>query len=120
MAAAADQHVVQMLYPELADTGYYVYARFRGDDLLSPGSGLFYTEIETALAIGLGWVNNRWHIDSKTVSVSTRRFRRQVVALTIEFRNLPDVDVLVAREWYDPPPAEKPVRGNWWQSPRRR
>ena len=107
-----------VIFPETAAEGYFVHARYGDEQLMSPEAGTFYVELETAIALGLAWVNDRHTIDPKTLRVSSVRRRNQdIIAMAFRFRDVPRCGVLIARSGFEPPHREKPLqlRQRWWE-----
>lgn len=110
--------LVLPLVPKTAAKGYFVHARYESEQLMTPEAGMYYVELETALALGLAWVNERHAIDPQALLVSTvRRRDRQIAAMAIRFRGVPRCGVLVARSEFEPARREKPVQKHqgWWK-----
>ena len=104
--------------PATDSEGYFVHARYGDEQLMSPESGTFYVELETAIAIGLAWVNDRRTIDPKTLRVSSvRRRNEDIIAIALRFRDVPRCGVLIACTGFEPPRREKSLqlRKRWWE-----
>jgi hypothetical protein len=118
----ADRALRPVLFPETSTHGFFVHARFGNEQLMTPVAGRFYVEMETALALGLGWINDRHYIDPKSMKVSgIRRQRKALLAIAIQLHDVPQCGVLVARSGFEAPHREKEVRtrgsfDSWWQS----
>lgn len=104
-------------FPETAGEGYFVHARYGDEQLHAPAAGEFYIEIETALALGLCWVNDRHTIDPETLLVSGIRKGNQELAMAFRFRGLPRCGVLIAWSDFEAPHREKLLKlpNRWWQ-----
>jgi len=91
--------------PDTASQGYFVHARHGDEHLMTPGPGSFYVELETALALGIAWVNERHAIDPATMRVSHVRARNgQIVAIALRFRGTHHCGVVVIRSDVRLPP----------------
>ncbi|MFM0549664.1 hypothetical protein P0D69_01670 [Paraburkholderia sediminicola] len=111
-----------VIFPETAAEGYFVHARYGDEQLMSPEATTFYVELETAIALGLAWVNDRHTIDPKTLRVSSVRRRNQdIIAIAFRFRDVPRCGVLIARSGFEPSRREKPLQlhQRWWEKLRR-
>jgi hypothetical protein len=119
----ADDNALQpVCFPETAAKGYFVHARFQDQQLMTPAPHEFYVEIETALAVGICWLNERCYIDPKAMKVSgIKRRREELLALAIQFRGVPQCGVLVAKSGFEAPPREKDAPRpcdfeGWWKT----
>ncbi|KAE8757208.1 hypothetical protein FSO04_25020 [Paraburkholderia madseniana] len=107
-----------VIFPETAAEGYFVHARYGDEQLMSPEAGTFYVELETAIALGLAWVNDCHTIDPKTLRVSSVcRRNRDIIAMVFRFRDVRRCGVLIARSGFEPPRREKPLQlhQRWWE-----
>ncbi|WP_439683417.1 Thioesterase [Cupriavidus oxalaticus] len=85
---------------ETADQGFFVHARFGDEQLMAPEPDTFYVDIETALAVGIVWLNERHPIDPKAMRIaSVRRMNNEIIAILIRLRGVPRCGVLAA--WMD-------------------
>jgi hypothetical protein len=85
---------------------------------VSQEPGTFYVELETAIALGLAWLNERHTVDPKTLRVSGMRKRDQeIIAVAFRVLGAPRCGMLVARAGFAPPRREKLLcrRRNWWE-----
>lgn len=100
--------VKPVIFPETASEGYFVHARYREEQLRSPEVGRFYVELETAIALGMAWINDRHALDPKTLRVSgVRGADQKILALAFYFRGVPSCGALVAWTGFQAPHREK-------------
>jgi hypothetical protein len=101
-----------VIFPETAAEGYFVHARYRDEQLRSPADGTFYVELETAIALAMGWINDRWKIEPESLQVSgVRGSNREILSLAFRFRGVPHCGA--SRSGFEIPRREKALEGRW-------
>ena len=110
------REIAPVLYPNTAAQGYFVHARFGGEQLMMPGQGEYFAKIEEALAIGVTWINIRRPINLKSLRVSSVRGRnREILAMAVRFEGVKRCGLIVARHDYEIPRREKDFSVPWWR-----
>jgi hypothetical protein len=81
---------------DYARTGYCITAICNGDELLAPGPGWFYREVETAIADAILWIYHHGYKDVKRFRFTVRKRRGRIARLEVYFLGAPGVRAIVA------------------------
>lgn len=81
---------------DYARTGYCITAICNGHELLAPGPGWFYREVEIALADAVAWIYHHGYQDVKRFRFSIRKRRGRIARLEVSFLGAPGVRAIVA------------------------
>lgn len=83
---------------ELGRTGYCITATCNGHELLAPGPGWFYLEVETAMAYAVAWIFHHGYKDVTRYRFAFRKRRGQVARMELSVLGAPGVRAIVARD----------------------
>jgi hypothetical protein len=83
---------------EVGRTGYCITATCNGHELLAPGPGWFFLEVETAMAYAIAWIYHHGYKDVTRYRFSCRKRWGRVARMEVFVLGAPGVKAIVARD----------------------
>jgi hypothetical protein len=83
---------------EVGRAGYCLTATCNGHELLAPGPGWFFLEVETAMAYAIAWIYHHGYKDVTRYRFSFRKRWGRVARMEVFVIGAPGVKAIVARD----------------------
>lgn len=108
-----ERHISPELDDTLARNGYFITGICNGNEMLSPGPGWFYVDIETALAYAVAWIYHQGFKDVKQYIFAPTVRQRRVARVRIYLRGSPGVSAIVAHHNFRFVEEKQGPRAGW-------
>jgi hypothetical protein len=83
---------------EVGRTGYCITATCNGHELLAPGPGWFFLEVETAMAYAIAWIYHHGYKDVTRYRFSFRKGWGRVARMEVLVIGAPGVKAIVSHD----------------------